>query len=494
MALNGYCGIAQDVRLLYKTLASCQDVEVTGLIYASRKEADLHRFLKPDAPRSDRLANQSEYLWSLADGKIAWPGFRPLCWLKQLRLYLATRYTRRAQLDELDIAMFWPVVWRTLFKQTLSPADLHFVRNGRFLLSNVNGGIISLRGIKNRAPVKVDTRGYDFLIVQGARPFRTSPGTRQIVRYHDMIPVLQPDTMVDPSDIRWHQGAIRQNLGSAFYVCNSEPTRTDLTNVFPELVERSTTIPYMLSEVYKPEADMGRHAVRSIVDIRRSRVTGAHPTSALKPGFRYLMCVSTLEPRKNFIGLIQAFNALRLRPSIRQRLRGLKLLIVGSPGWKYEPILDAMRQLVVRGDLIHLERVSAAELRVLYTHAEAFVFSSNAEGFGFPPLEAMRCGTPVIASDIAAHRWVLGDAALYCNSYDVSSIVAAIERLVATDDSTALRAELVARGLERVKSYSLERCSQQWLELLRQLKGQQTSQPPHVNLELSASDARARAA
>ena len=50
------------------------------------------------------------------------------------------------------------------------------------------------------------------------------------------------------------------------------------------------------------------------------------------------------------------------------------------------------------------------EMRVLYTHAEALVFPSNYEGFGFPPLEAMQCGTPVIASDIAAHRWVLGDA------------------------------------------------------------------------------------
>ena len=87
-------------------------------------------------------------------------------------------------------------------------------------------------------------------------------------------------------------------------------------------------------------------------------------------------------------------------------------MIVGSPGWKYEPILDAMRNLIERGELVHLEKVPSEEMRVLYTHAEAFVFPSNYEGFGFPPLEAMQCGAPVIASDIATHRWVLGDAAL----------------------------------------------------------------------------------
>jgi glycosyltransferase involved in cell wall biosynthesis len=114
--------------------------------------------------------------------------------------------------------------------------------------------------------------------------------------------------------------------------------------------------------------------------------------------------------------------------------------------------------------------VPAEELRVLYAHAEAFVFPSHAEGFGFPPLEAMVCDTPVIASDVPAHRWVLGDAALYCNPYDSSSIAETIERVVASEESSALRAELVARGRERVKRYAFETCAPQWVELLYRLK------------------------
>jgi glycosyltransferase involved in cell wall biosynthesis len=148
----------------------------------------------------------------------------------------------------------------------------------------------------------------------------------------------------------------------------------------------------------------------------------------------------------------------------------LKLLVVGSPGWKFEPILAAMRGLVAAGDIIHLERVASDELRTLYARAAAFVFPSFAEGFGFPPLEAMQCGTPVIASDIPAHRAVMGDAALYCDPYDVPAMAAAIERLLASEESQSLRAELIARGLERVKLYSQERCVGQWVELLERLK------------------------
>jgi glycosyltransferase involved in cell wall biosynthesis len=179
----------------------------------------------------------------------------------------------------------------------------------------------------------------------------------------------------------------------------------------------------------------------------------------------YILCVSTLEPRKNYPSLIQAFNMLKQRAGAARALAELKLVIVGNLGWKYDAILDGMRDLVERGEVVHLENVPAEEMCDLYSAAAALVFPSNYEGFGFPPLEAMQCGTPVIASDIAAHRWVLGDAALYCNPYDAGAIAAAIERLLASGESTALRKELVKRGLDRVKLYEARRCAEKWLDL-----------------------------
>lgn len=468
VALRGYCGIAQDVRLLYKALATSPNVEVTGLIYQPHRFKPLHRFLAAGAPLGDRLDNQARLLWELSNGSADWPSFRPLRILKKVRHLLALACSGRARLDLLEVETFWPVVWRLLFSPTLAAEDISLARNGRFLLSDLSDGMVHARTLTNRRPVRIDTRGYDFLIVQGPRPFRASAGTRQIVRYHDMIPLLDPDTMVNPLVIKAHHRGIRQCLKRSFFVCNSEPTRDDLTMVYPQLGPHSDTVPNMLCEAHRPDPDPNQ--LRCIIETRRSPATGARPKKRLKQKPRYLMCVSTLEPRKNFIGLIQAFNAVRFRDAVKQAVPDLKLLIVGSPGWRYHPILAAMRELIECGDLIHLERVSTDELRVLYTHAEAFVFPSLAEGFGFPPLEAMQCHVPVIASDIPAHRWAMGDAALYCNPYDVTSIADAIERLVAPEKSPGLRTEFIARGRERVKRYSLERCTHQWLDLLYRLK------------------------
>ncbi len=334
------------------------------------------------------------------------------------------------------------------------------------MLSDLTDGMVFARTFSKRRPMPLDTRGFDFFIVQGPRAFRVSPETQLIVRYHDMIPVLEPDTMGNRLVISWHHRAIRENRES-YFVCNSDPTRRDLTSVHPDLRERSTTIPYMLSDAYYP--DHNPAMARSIVGQRRSRASGGSGR-LVEQDLRYIMGVSTLEPRKNFQGLIRAFCQVKSSPAVQRVAPNLKLLIVGSPGWRYQPILAELGKLIKRGEAIHLEGVSAAELRVLYTHASALVFPSHAEGFGFPPLEAMSCGTPVIASDIPAHRWVLSDAALFCNHLEVASIAAAIERLLAADDSGARRASLIEAGFKRAAYFSLERCGMEWAELLSSLR------------------------
>jgi glycosyltransferase involved in cell wall biosynthesis len=106
----------------------------------------------------------------------------------------------------------------------------------------------------------------------------------------------------------------------------------------------------------------------------------------------------------------------------------------------------------------------------------------------------MQCDVPVIASDIPAHRWVLGDAAVYCDSYDPHAIAAAIERLVACDDSQALRSEMIVRGRQRVKLYSLDRCREAWLKVLDRAAGESSSGQPRATLALTALGATQRAA
>jgi hypothetical protein len=413
------------------------------------------------------LANQACFFWQLGFEDASWPPSKSWRTFKSLRRLASTVLASRVQTDPLDVEILGDVVWRLLFAPTLAARDMPLVQGGNFLLSNLSAGMIQSRVLLGRRPLKLDTRGYDFLIVQNARPFRVSSETRQIVRYHDMIPLIAPDTMTNPMGVVGHHKSIQHCRDRALFVCDSEPTRAALTNIYPELAQRSATIPCMVSEVYRPDADA--QSVDAIIRMRRSAVSGARSWPPLPQTPKYILCVSTLEPRKNFVGLMQAFNMVKGRCRANNSLADLKLMIVGSPGWKYEPILEGMRELVEQGEILHLERVPAEEMRVLYAHAAAFVFPSYIEGFGMPPVEAMQCGTPVIASDTSVHRWVLGDAALYCNPYDVSSMAASIERLLASRESAALGEKLVARGLERVKRYRMERCAGDWLELLGRL-------------------------
>lgn len=462
MACRGYCGIAQDVRLLYKTLSRRPEIEVTGLVYRPQKFSRPHRFLPPSAPRAERIANQSQFLWKLAEPRVQWSSFRGLRILEQARSVSETLIAGRARIETLETKKFWPILWRLLFSQTLESQDQPLVQQGKFLLADTTDGKVFARSFSRRRPIQLDTRGYDFLIVQGPRAFRTSTGTKLIVRYHDMIPVLEPDTMGNPLVISWHERALRENREGHF-VCNSEPTREDLIQMHPELAERSNTIPYMLSQAYHSES--ASVTLKSIMESRRSPACG--PGRPLRRAPKYILTVSTIEPRKNYLALLRAFGQLRMLANAEN----VRLVIVGSPGWKFEPIFDTMRPLIASGDVIHLQSVAPHEMRVLYSHAEAFVFPSTAEGFGFPPLEAMSCGVPVVASDLPAHRWVLGDAALYCNPLQASSISGALKQVLFAEDAGALRRVLTRRGLQRAAEYSLENCGRQWVDLFNRLRG-----------------------
>ena len=124
----------------------------------------------------------------------------------------------------------------------------------------------------------------------------------------------------------------------------------------------------------------------------------------------FILTVGTLEPRKNTQFLIEVFEKMT-------RFDG-QLAIVGMPGWKFQPIMDRMTSSSRAKDIRYLSYVSDKQLRALYTSTELFMFPSLYEGFGFPPLEAMACGAPVISSAAASLPEVLGSAAVIVDGFD----------------------------------------------------------------------------
>jgi len=177
---------------------------------------------------------------------------------------------------------------------------------------------------------------------------------------------------------------------------------------------------------------------------------------------RYFLFVGTVEPRKNLGTLLDAWRIVKSR----RPDWAFKLLVAGGHGWNCEPAEAQARKRGVAADVIALDYVTHEDLPALYRAAEALAFPSFYEGFGLPLLEAMACGTPVIASTAPAMPEVVGDAGLMCDPHDPENIARAIMRI---HDDRRLRDSLVARGFERIKLFSWRKTAEETLALYRKL-------------------------
>lgn len=166
----------------------------------------------------------------------------------------------------------------------------------------------------------------------------------------------------------------------------------------------------------------------------------------------YLLYVGALQPRKNLVRLIQAFDiAKRSTPE-------MKLVLAGEPAWLSDGILSAREQSPYKEDIILTGRVTFEDLRALYQGARFFAFPSLYEGFGLPILEAFASGIPVLTAANSSLVEVAGKAALYCHAESVPDMAEKIERLW---DDEALRQHLVMRGEDQLRQFSWDRCAEE---------------------------------
>lgn len=177
----------------------------------------------------------------------------------------------------------------------------------------------------------------------------------------------------------------------------------------------------------------------------------------------YLLFVGTLEPRKDLPTLVEAFARFRARAGARHRL-----VLAGAPGHGSDAVRAAARRHGVDGEIDWLGWIPPEKLPGLYRGADAFVFPSVYEGFGFSPLEALACGTPVVSSSAGCLPETLGDAAVYFPAGDAAALAAQIERVVG--DRT-LREELRARGRVRARSRTWEAVARETLAALEEAAG-----------------------
>jgi len=175
----------------------------------------------------------------------------------------------------------------------------------------------------------------------------------------------------------------------------------------------------------------------------------------------FLLFVGTLEPRKNLLTLLKAFGEVLRHTSLRPQL-----VVAGGEGWLMEETFAFLKGSVINEHLRLTGYLEDKDLHALYASCRAFIFPSLYEGFGLPPLEAMACGAPVVASRIPALQEVLGDAASLIEPLDVDGLAKAMVEIWQDDGR---RGKVSLAGLNQVKKFSWSKTAQKTYEVYRRV-------------------------
>jgi glycosyltransferase involved in cell wall biosynthesis len=172
----------------------------------------------------------------------------------------------------------------------------------------------------------------------------------------------------------------------------------------------------------------------------------------------YILYTGTLEPRKNIVGILNAYNKLT------EKLKGeYQLVLAGGKGWLDDEIEEKLEELKEL-NIIRTGYVADEDLPALYSGASVFVYPSFYEGFGMPPLEAMACGTPVITSNNSSLPEVVGNAGIMIDANDTSALAKNIEKVLI---SQKMQSEMSKKGLKQAKKFSWEKSAKKMLKIIK---------------------------
>lgn len=172
----------------------------------------------------------------------------------------------------------------------------------------------------------------------------------------------------------------------------------------------------------------------------------------------YLLYVGAIQPRKNLIVLIEAFE------KVKKNHPEMKLVFVGGPAWDFEETFERIKKSVFKNDIIVTGKVPFRQLPALYRNASVFVFPSLYEGFGIPILEAFASGTPVVCAGNSSLLEIGGQALLYFDADSAEQLTTCLEKVLSDSD---LCRQMIENGLKQVQKFSWEKCAEETLEFIK---------------------------
>ena len=279
-------------------------------------------------------------------------------------------------------------------------------------------------------------------IIPALLPKSTKPGApKTIIIVYDLIAILFKKMHLKKA-VLIEKLFIKKALKKATHlVCISEHTKKDLLE-FMDIPEEKIALAYPASSSNFYPTEKGLEEFRNKTSLPK----------------KFFLSLGTIEPRKNYETLVQAF------AMIHEKYPEHHLIIVGKKGWgsSYEELDKLVRENYLQKYVHILGYLTNRTINSLYNLATAFVFPTHYEGFGLPPLEAMQAGCPVIVSDNSALPEVVGEAGLYCDSEKPGEFAEAMEKLIKDEN---LREQLINKGRIQSKKFSWEDSAQKILNL-----------------------------
>ncbi len=260
-----------------------------------------------------------------------------------------------------------------------------------------------------------------------------------VLTVHDLSFLRYPEFFTLKGRL-WHRTINFRDLAKRAkkLIAVSEHTKTDLIELLVIPPEKISVATPAVGPEYQP-------AVQEKIDLTRKKYSLTE---------KYFLYVGAIEPRKNVLGLIEAFNQVQGEAH---------LVLIGGRGWKNSDVYRAANRSPKREMIHFFGYVSPAEKIALYSDAVALVYPSFYEGFGMPIIEAMACGAPVITSQVSSLPEVVGDAGILVNPHDIHTIAAAMNGL---QEDQAARKIFRERGLARAKKFTWEKSAKTILEAI----------------------------
>jgi glycosyltransferase involved in cell wall biosynthesis len=294
-------------------------------------------------------------------------------------------------------------------------------------------------------------------------PVMRRPGLRTVVTIHD----VGFQKFLEQYQSRWwrlYGGRISNYAARAatYVIAVSESTKRDL-------IEQLGVEPDKIVVVYEGvNHEVFRQQCNNVSSLRseRSASGGSKTMKQLRGKYgidgKYLLFVGTVQPRKNIVRLIEAFQKALSSPNPPN-----SLIVAGKRGWLANEIYEAPKKFGVEDRVKFLGFVPTEDIISLMNGAASLVFPSLYEGFGLPVLEAMACGCPVVTSNISSLPEVVGEAGILVDPYSVEDIARGITEVLQLSD--AQRQILVEKGIKQAKKFTWEKTARETLEVFRQV-------------------------